>query len=139
MDVKLAREMGKPLADAMGEAGRAGAIFKYFAGEAVRIRGDKLDSVRPGVEVDVTREPVGVVGFITPWNFPLEGSRRGKLPRRSQLPTAWSSSQRTGPRLAVDPRRHSAARRASGGVLNLVVGPGSKIGPTIPRRRTSMR
>src|SRR4051795_9924865 len=47
----LSREQGKPLADAIGEAGRAGAIFKYFAGEAVRGGGEKLDSVRPGVEV----------------------------------------------------------------------------------------
>jgi acyl-CoA reductase-like NAD-dependent aldehyde dehydrogenase len=68
---QLSREQGKPLADGIGEAGRAGAIFKYFAGEAVRIRGDKLDSVRPGVEVEVTREPVGVVAIVTPWNFPL--------------------------------------------------------------------
>ena len=67
----LSREQGKPLADGIGEAARAGYIFKYFAGEALRITGDKLDSVRPGLEVEVTREPVGVVGMITPWNFPL--------------------------------------------------------------------
>ena len=67
----LSREQGKPLADGIGEAARAGYIFKYFAGEALRITGDKLDSTRPGLEVEVTREPVGVVGMITPWNFPL--------------------------------------------------------------------
>ena len=67
----LSREQGKPLADGIGEAARAGYIFKYFAGETVRQTGDKLDSVRPGIEVEVTREPVGVVGMITPWNFPL--------------------------------------------------------------------
>src|SRR5689334_10948855 len=67
----LAREQGKPLADGIGEAGRAGLIFKFFAGEALRISGDKVDSVRPGIECDVTREPLGVVAAITPWNFPL--------------------------------------------------------------------
>src|SRR5512132_635782 len=67
----LSRENGKPLADGIGEAARAGYIFKFFAGEALRITGDKLDSVRPGIEVEVTREAVGVVGLITPWNFPL--------------------------------------------------------------------
>jgi aldehyde dehydrogenase (NAD+) len=67
----LAREQGKPLADGVGEAARAGAIFKFFAGEAVRLMGEKVDSVRPGIEVEVTREPVGVVAIITPWNFPL--------------------------------------------------------------------
>src|SRR5689334_7680873 len=67
----LSREQGKPLADGIGEAARAGAIFKFFAGEAVRVGGEKIASVRPGVEVEVTREPVGVVAAITPWNFPL--------------------------------------------------------------------
>jgi aldehyde dehydrogenase (NAD+) len=68
---QLSRENGKPLADAIGEATRAGFIVKYFAGEAFRIAGERFESVRPGVEVEVTREPVGVVGIITPWNFPL--------------------------------------------------------------------
>jgi aldehyde dehydrogenase (NAD+) len=68
---QLSRENGKPLAEAIGEAGRAGFVVKYFAGEALRIAGEKFDSVRPGIEVDVTREPIGVVGMITPWNFPL--------------------------------------------------------------------
>lgn len=67
----LAREEGKTLPEAIGEVGRAAAIFKFFAQEALRIRGDKLASVRPGIEVDVTREPVGVVGIIAPWNFPI--------------------------------------------------------------------
>src|SRR5262249_10916068 len=67
----LSREQGKTLVDSTGEAARAGAIFKFFAGEALRITGDKLDSVRPGIEVDITREPIGVVAIITPWNFPL--------------------------------------------------------------------
>src|SRR3546814_3192997 len=55
----------------MGEASRAGYIFKFFAGEALRIQGEKLPMTRPGVEADVTREPVGVVGIIAPWNFPI--------------------------------------------------------------------
>jgi aldehyde dehydrogenase (NAD+) len=67
----LSREQGKPLADGIGEAGRAGAIFKFFAGEALRVSGEKLASVRPNVEIEITREPVGVVAAITPWNFPL--------------------------------------------------------------------
>lgn len=67
----LAREEGKTLPEAIGETARAGAIFKFFAQEALRIRGDRLASVRPGVEVDITREPVGVVGIIAPWNFPI--------------------------------------------------------------------
>jgi alpha-ketoglutaric semialdehyde dehydrogenase len=127
----LSREQGKPLADGMGEAGRAGAIFKYFAGEAVRIRGDKLDSVRPGVEVEVTREPVGVVGIITPWNFPLA------------IP-AWKIAPALafGNCVVFKPAELAPAspwtlvdiiQRAGlpSGVLNLVMGPGSKIGPAL--------
>ncbi|BFM09437.1 aldehyde dehydrogenase family protein [Halioxenophilus aromaticivorans] len=67
----LAREEGKALAESIGEVSRAGNIFKYFAGECLRLRGDTLASVRPGVSVEVTREPIGVVGLITPWNFPI--------------------------------------------------------------------
>ena len=67
----LAREEGKPLADGVLEAARAGQIFKYFAGEALRIDGQHLDSVRPGIAIDITREPLGVIGVITPWNFPI--------------------------------------------------------------------
>ena len=67
----LSREEGKTLPEGIGEAARAGMIFKFFAGEALRLAGEKIASVRPGVDVEVTREPVGVVGLITPWNFPI--------------------------------------------------------------------
>ena len=67
----LAREEGKTLPEAVGEVTRAGQIFKFFAGEALRQRGDLLASVRPGISVEVTREPLGVVALITPWNFPI--------------------------------------------------------------------
>ncbi len=67
----LSREEGKTLPEGIGEATRAAQIFKFFAGEALRIQGEKLQSVRPGIEVEITREPVGIVGIITPWNFPI--------------------------------------------------------------------
>jgi aldehyde dehydrogenase (NAD+) len=67
----LAREEGKTRPEAVGEATRAGYLFKFFAGEVVRQAGEVLPSVRPGIKVEITREPVGVVGIITPWNFPL--------------------------------------------------------------------
>ena len=67
----LAREEGKTLAEATGEAVRAGNTFKYFAGEALRIPGDCPGSVRPGVEVMITREALGVIALITPWNYPI--------------------------------------------------------------------
>src|SRR5437763_13818089 len=67
----LAREEGKTLPEATGEVVRAAYIFKFFAGEALRIPGEILQSVRPGVGVEITREPLGVVAIITPWNFPI--------------------------------------------------------------------
>jgi alpha-ketoglutaric semialdehyde dehydrogenase len=67
----LSREEGKTKPEGIGEAARAGYIFKFFAGEALRLNGELVTSVRPGIHVEVTREPVGVVGLITPWNFPI--------------------------------------------------------------------
>src|SRR6266540_853709 len=67
----LSREEGKTLPEGVGEVVRAGQIFAFFAGEALRVAGEKIASVRPGVDVEMTREPVGVVALITPWNFPV--------------------------------------------------------------------
>lgn len=67
----LSREEGKTLREGIGETVRAAHIFNFFAGETLRLTGDKVPSVRPSVEVEVTREPTGVVGIITPWNFPI--------------------------------------------------------------------
>lgn len=67
----LAREEGKTLREGIAEVTRAGQIFKFFAGEALRLGGQSLDSVRPGVRVEISREPLGVVGLICPWNFPI--------------------------------------------------------------------
>ncbi|MCL6707982.1 aldehyde dehydrogenase family protein [Pseudomonas sp. R2.Fl] len=67
----LAREEGKTLPEAIGETIRAAQIFEFFAGEALRLAGEVLPSVRPNIGVEITREPIGVVGIITPWNFPI--------------------------------------------------------------------
>ncbi|NOV20203.1 aldehyde dehydrogenase family protein [Ensifer adhaerens] len=67
----LSREEGKTLAEGIGETVRAGQIFDFFAGECLRLAGEVLPSARPNICVDITREPVGVVGIITPWNFPI--------------------------------------------------------------------
>ena len=79
----LSREEGKTLPEGIGEATRAGYIFKFFAGEVVRLSGERIPSTRPGVDVEITREPLGVVGIIFPiiaaikansgevWKYPL--------------------------------------------------------------------
>jgi aldehyde dehydrogenase (NAD+) len=124
----LSRENGKPLADGIGEAARAGYIFKFFAGEALRITGDKLDSVRPGIEVEVTREPVGIVGMITPWNFPLA------IPAWKIAPAlAYGNCVVFKPAELVPASPWTLVdivQRAGlpAGVLNLVMGTGSTVG-----------
>lgn len=67
----LAREEGKTLPEAIAETVRAAQIFDFFAGEVLRLSGELLPSVRPNIGVEITREPIGVVGIITPWNFPI--------------------------------------------------------------------
>ena len=67
----LSREEGKTLPEGVGEVARAGQIFAFFAGECLRMAGEKLASVRPGIDIEITREALGVIGLITPWNFPI--------------------------------------------------------------------
>ncbi len=124
----LAREEGKTLPEAIGEVVRAGNIFKFFAGEALRASGDVVASVRPGVGVEVTREPVGVVGLITPWNFPIA------IPAWKLAPAlAFGNSVVLKPADLVPGSAWALAdilQRAGlpAGVFNLVMGRGSVVG-----------
>lgn len=127
----LAREEGKSIAEATGEVVRSGQIFKFFAGEALRIRGDLMASVRPGVDVEVTREPVGVVGIITPWNFPIA------IPAWKAAPAlAFGNCVVMKPAELVPSSAHILAEVLveSGipdGVFNLLVGSGSEVGQAL--------
>ncbi|MDM0105461.1 aldehyde dehydrogenase family protein [Variovorax sp. J22R24] len=127
----LAREEGKTLPEAIGEAARAGHIFKFFAGEALRGDGETLASVRPGVQVDITREPLGVVGLITPWNFPLA------IPAWKIAPAlACGNSVVFKPAELVPACGWALAEIISraalpAGTFNLVMGSGREVGQTI--------
>ncbi|MDM4767472.1 aldehyde dehydrogenase family protein [Pelomonas sp. SE-A7] len=127
----LAREEGKTRPEAVGEAARAGAIFKFFAQEALRLRGDKLASVRPGIEVEVTREPLGVVGLITPWNFPIA------IPAWKIAPAlAFGNAVVLKPAELVPGSAWALAEIISraglpDGVFNLAMGPGSVVGQAL--------
>lgn len=127
----LAREEGKTLPEAVGEVVRAGNIFKYFAGEALRCAGDVLPSVRPGVGVEVTREPVGVVGLITPWNFPIA------IPAWKVAPAlAYGNTVVLKPAELVPGSAWALAdilQRAGlpAGVFNLVMGRGREVGQVL--------
>ena len=127
----LAREEGKTLAEATGEATRAGHLFKFFAGEALRLAGDAIASIRAGVDVEVTREPLGVVGLITPWNFPIA------IPSWKAAPAlAWGNTVVMKPADLTPASAHLLAEilHEAGcppGVFNLVMGPGSVIGQAL--------
>jgi alpha-ketoglutaric semialdehyde dehydrogenase len=127
----LARENGKPLAEGIGEAGRAGAIVKFFAGEALRNAGEKFDSTRPGVDVEITREPLGVVGLITPWNFPLAIPAWKIAPALAYGNTIVlkpSEIVPASPWLLVDIFQRAGLPP---GVLNIVQGPGASVGAAL--------
>jgi len=127
----LAREEGKTLAEGIGETVRAAQIFDFFAGEALRLAGEVLPSVRPGVGVEITREAMGVVGIITPWNFPIaipawkiapalcHGNTVVFKPADLVPGSAWA---------LVDILHRAGLPQ---GVLNLVMGRGSVVGQAI--------
>jgi len=71
MAAALTREEGKSLAEATGETGRGVVLLRYYAGEGLRVGGDVIPSVNPNALFFTERVPVGVVGLITPWNFPI--------------------------------------------------------------------
>ncbi len=67
----LAREAGKPIKEATDEVVKSAEFFSYFAAEASRNKGAFMDSPRNNVDIEIINEPVGVIGVITPWNYPL--------------------------------------------------------------------
>jgi aldehyde dehydrogenase (NAD+) len=127
----LAREEGKTLAEGIGEVTRAGQIFAFFAGECLRTGGEAMPSVRPGVGVEITREPIGVFGVITPWNFPIA------IPAWKIAPAlAWGNCVVIKPADLVPGSAWALVdiiQRAGlpEGVLNLVMGRGSVVGQAL--------
>src|SRR6266404_1860270 len=127
----LSREEGKALPEGIGEAGRAGYIFKFFAGEALRLGGEKLASVRPGVEVEMTREPVGVVALITPWNFPIAIPAWKIAPALAHGNTVVMKPADLVPGSAWALADIIARAGLPAGVFNLVMGSGAMIGDVL--------
>lgn len=124
----LAREEGKPRAEGVGEVFRAGQFYTYYAAEVLRQMGDTADSTRPGIEVDVRREPVGVVAIISPWNFPT-ATASWKIAPALAFGNAviWKPANLT-PASAVALTKIIADAGLPAGAFNLVMGSGSSIG-----------
>ncbi len=124
----LSREEGKPLAEGKGEVYRAGQFFTYFAAEALRTHGDLAESVRPGIEIDVRREPVGVVAIVSPWNFPV-ATPAWKIAPALAFGNAvvWKPANLT-PASACALTEIIARQDIPDGLFNLVCGSGREVG-----------
>jgi len=127
----LAREEGKTLPEARGEVIRAAQILKYFAGVAMQPHGLALDSVRPGIEVTVTREPLGVVSVITPWNFPIAIPAWKIAPALAFGNTVVFKPADLVPASAWELVDILNRAGLPTGALNLVLGRGSQVGPVL--------
>jgi len=127
----LSREEGKPLADAIGEVERAGWIFKFFSGEALRTPGEKLPAIRSNTEVDIVREPLGPIGIITPWNFPIAIPAWKVAPALAFGNTVVLKSADLVPASANELAKIIHQVGFPQGVFNLVNGQGSVVGETI--------
>lgn len=127
----LSREEGKTLPEGIGEVVRAANVFKFFGGEVLRRAGEILPSVRPGIDVELTREPLGVVGIIAPWNFPAA------IPAWKCAPAlAYGNCVVFKPADLVPGMAHALAQiiveaGMPEGVFNFVMGRGSVVGDTI--------
>ncbi len=124
----IAREEGKPAAEGKGEVYRAGQFFTYYAAEALRQIGDHAQSVRPGIEIDVRREPIGVVAIISPWNFPV-ATPSWKIAPALAFGNAviWKPANLT-PASAAAIADIINRQDIPKGLLSMLVGPGAEIG-----------
>jgi aldehyde dehydrogenase (NAD+) len=127
----LSREEGKTLPEGIGEVTRAAHIFRFFGGEVLRRAGELLPSVRPGIDVELVREPLGVVGIIAPWNFPAA------IPAWKCAPAlAYGNCVVLKPADLVPGTAHAMAQimveaGMPDGVFNFVMGRGSVVGDAI--------
>ncbi|MBO9549995.1 aldehyde dehydrogenase family protein [Pseudomonas sp.] len=129
----LAREEGKIVREALGEVDRAGRSFKFYAQEALRAEGEKYQSVRQDVGIDVFTQPLGVIGIIAPWNFPIAipawkiapalcfGNCVVFKPAELVPSSAWALTEII------------ARAGLPAGVFNMLIGPGRSVGDTIIR------
>jgi acyl-CoA reductase-like NAD-dependent aldehyde dehydrogenase len=129
----MTREMGKPLREARIEAARAGTIFRFFAGEAWRPRGEQYEQSATGAALYTLRRPLGVVGLITPWNFPAAIPAWKTAPALIYGNTVVLKLAQEAP---VTGLHLAACLDEAGipeGVLNVVIGRGAEVGTPLVR------
>ncbi len=127
----LSREEGKILTEGIAEVVRAGHIFKFFAGEALRMAGEHIRSVRSGIEVDILRQPIGVVGCITPWNYPIAIPAWKVAPALAFGNTVVLKPAELAPACSRALAEILSRSGLPPGAFNLVIGPGTEIGTAL--------
>jgi len=127
----LSSEEGKTLPEGIGEVQRAASVLDFMAGEALRIPGERLSGLVPGSDAEVTREPLGVIGIIAPWNFPIAIPAWKIAPALAYGNTVVfkPADLVPGSAWALVDILHRAG--LPDGVLNLVMGKGSVIGAAL--------
>ena len=134
--VELAAEEGKTKAEAIGEVRRAAQILRYYGNEGDRQTGEIFASPRAGEQILVTRKPVGVVGVITPFNFPIAIPAWKIAPALVYGNTVVWKPASTVPLLAIRLAQALCDGGLPAGVLNLLIG-GSDIGDAHRRPRAA--
>jgi betaine-aldehyde dehydrogenase len=126
LSVLEARNAGKPIGDARGEIGMVAECFRYYAGAPERLLGHQIP-VAGGVDMTF-REPLGVVGMITPWNFPLVIASWKVAPALAAGNTVVLKPAELTPLTAIELERIALEAGLPEGVFNVVAGPGSVAG-----------
>jgi aldehyde dehydrogenase (NAD+) len=129
----MAREVGKPLGEARGEMARCTVILRFYAGEAVRTAGEVVPAQAAGVLQFTLREPLGVVGLITPWNFPAAIPLWKAAPALAFGNTVVLKPAENASHVAVLLAETAAAAGLPAGVFNVVLGEGRTVGDALIR------
>jgi acyl-CoA reductase-like NAD-dependent aldehyde dehydrogenase len=133
MAADMTREMGKPVREARMESARTAAIFRFFAGEAWRPQGELYEQSATGSPVYTVRRPVGVVGLITPWNFPAAIPAWKLAPALVYGNTVVLKLAQDAPLTGLHIAAALDEAGIPAGVLNVVVGRGSEVGTPLVR------
>ncbi|HTR79255.1 MAG TPA: aldehyde dehydrogenase family protein [Gemmatimonadaceae bacterium] len=129
----VTREVGKPIAEARGEAARCVAILRYHAGEAVRETGTVIPAQMPKTLQFTLRQPLGVIALITPWNFPVAIPVWKTAPALAFGNTVVLKPAEASSHVACLLAECADAAGLPPGVFNLVLGAGPEIGPVLLR------
>ena len=129
----MAREVGKPIAEARGEVGRCVVILRYYAGDAVRAVGEVVPPQAAGALQFTLREPLGVVALITPWNFPAAIPLWKAAPALAFGNTVVLKPSEQAPLVALLLAETAHAAGLPAGVFNVLLGGGPDVGEALLR------